>query len=880
MAATEIFQLLGKIGLDGVEEAKKGIDGVNDKAGTLGTVFNKAGKVAAGIGKAVAVGVGAAATAVGAITKASVDGYAEYEQLVGGVKTLFNETELSLEDYAISVGKTTQEVFAEWSTLTAGARWVTNNAQQAYITAGLSANEYMETVTSFSASLIQGLGGDTVEAAQIADMAITDMADNANKMGTDIASIQNAYQGFAKQNFTMLDNLKLGYGGTKTEMERLLRDAEKYAGLVEGSFSIDNFADISKAINIVQTEMGIYGATAAEAMTTIQGSANATKAAWKNLVVAFATDEYELEETVSNFVDSAVLMIGNIAERVQEILPRLVEGLNLLITELTPFLTEFIGTMLPGLIEGATTLFVGLVEALPTILQILIEQLPFILTSIGTALIEAFPVLLETVKMLFGQIWEYVCEELLGIETDFDETFAVVEDLFNSVWESCQYIWDEIGKPIFDAMSEIFGKAKEALQPFIDKIVEYVTEGELANDITETVKAAVDFLVDAYEEVVGFIDSVVTGFQNAVAWGKEHETALALIAVAVGTLTAAIVAYNIAQGIKNAGGIVELAQLAATAIGVGALTVAETAHTVATTIATAATTAFGAAVAFLTSPVTLVIAAIGALIAIIVVCIKHWDDIKEAAAKAWEWIKETWDKVATWFDENVIQPVVGFFTNLWDSIMSAGEGAVNFIKETWESITTWFEEKIIQPVVEKFESIKTTISDIFEGAKEIVQNAIEKIKGFFDFDWELPKLKMPHFSIDGEFSLSPLSVPKFSISWYKKAYDEAMVLNDPTIFGYSADSGKLLGGGEGNGNEVVAGESHLMEMIRSAVATQNETLVYYLQTLIEMLADYFPQILDNMERELVLDSGELVGTLAVPMNERLGRIMLRKDRGR
>lgn len=528
MAATEIFQLLGKIGLDGVEEAKKGIDGVNDKAGTLGTVFNKAGKVAAGIGKAVAVGVGAAATAVGAITKASVDGYAEYEQLVGGVKTLFNETELSLEDYAISVGKTTQEVFAEWSTLTAGARWVTNNAQQAYITAGLSANEYMETVTSFSASLIQGLGGDTVEAAQIADMAITDMADNANKMGTDIASIQNAYQGFAKQNFTMLDNLKLGYGGTKTEMERLLRDAEKYAGLVEGSFSIDNFADISKAINIVQTEMGIYGATAAEAMTTIQGSANATKAAWKNLVVAFATDEYELEETVGNFVDSAVVMIGNIAERVQEILPRLVEGLNLLITELTPFLTEFIGTMLPGLIEGATTLFVGLVEALPTILQILIEQLPFILTSIGTALIEAFPVLLETVKMLFGQIWDYIAENLFGVEGNFDETFAKVEEIFNNVWSALQETWDLIGQPIWDLIQSCIDTVRgvfEEKMPQIQKFVSSCFE-DISYFWENNLKPCFDAIGNFIENTLAPVfESVFNGFI-----GPAVDTAFAFIA--------------------------------------------------------------------------------------------------------------------------------------------------------------------------------------------------------------------------------------------------------------------------------------------------------------------------------------------------------------
>lgn len=478
--ATEIFQLLGKIGIDGVEDAHKALDDVNDSAGKLGSALSKAGQVALGIGKAVAVGMAAAGVAVAGLVKASVEGYAEYEQLVGGVKTLFNETELSLEDYAISVGKTTQEVFAEWSELTAGARWVVNNAQQAYITAGLSANEYMETVTSFSASLLQSLGGDTVQAAHVADMAITDMADNANKMGTSMESIQNAYQGFAKQNYTMLDNLKLGYGGTRSEMERLLKDAQELTGI---EYDISNLNDVYQAIHVIQKEMGITGATAKEAMTTIQGSANATKAAWRNLVVAFATDEYELEEIVSNFVDSAIVMVENIAERVQEILPRLVEGLEMLIEELTPHLKEFVTTMLPGLIEGATTLVVGLIDALPDILQILIEQLPFILTSIGEALVEAFPALLETVKMLFGQIWDYIAENLFGVEGNFDETFAKVEEIFNNVWVALQGIWDAIGQPIWDIIQScidtvrgVFEENMPEIEAFVSKCFEDISQ--------------------------------------------------------------------------------------------------------------------------------------------------------------------------------------------------------------------------------------------------------------------------------------------------------------------------------------------------------------------------------------------------------------------
>lgn len=185
----EIFKLLGKIVIDGADDAQNSIE--------------KVGKAATKAGKVIAAGVGAGAAAVGVLAKNAVSSYADYEQLVGGVQTLFNETELSLEEYAASMGKTTDEVLLEWADLTSGARRVMNNADEAFRNVGLSANEYMETVTSFSASLLQSLGGDTDKAAEKADLAITDMADNANKMGTQMVLIQNAYQGFAKQNYTI-----------------------------------------------------------------------------------------------------------------------------------------------------------------------------------------------------------------------------------------------------------------------------------------------------------------------------------------------------------------------------------------------------------------------------------------------------------------------------------------------------------------------------------------------------------------------------------------------------------------------------------------------------------------------------------------------------
>lgn len=285
-----LFDLAAKITLDthsyeaGIKSAvAMGRDATETVINFVGNVSNIGVKAAKTMGTVAAAG----ATGIAALTKSAVvDYYGEAEQLIGGVKTLFKDSADMVLDYA----------------------------NGAYKTAGLSANEYMSTVTSFSASLIKSLEGDTKAAAEYADMAITDMADNANKMGTSIESIQNAYQGFAKQNYTMLDNLKLGYGGTKSEMKRLIKYAEKISGK---DLSIKNYNDIIEAIHIIQEDMGITGATAAEAAETIQGSMNAASSALKNLMAGLADENADLEKLTGNVVEGVSTAAKNIAPRVK-----------------------------------------------------------------------------------------------------------------------------------------------------------------------------------------------------------------------------------------------------------------------------------------------------------------------------------------------------------------------------------------------------------------------------------------------------------------------------------------------------------------------------------------------------------------------------------
>lgn len=364
-------------------------------------VLGKIGSAVNTAVKASAAAVGAASAGVAALGTACINAYADYEQLVGGVETLFKDSADTIQTYA----------------------------DNAYKTAGLSANEYMETVTSFSASLLQSLDGDTEKAAAAADLAITDMADNANKMGTAMESIQNAYQGFAKQNYTMLDNLKLGYGGTKEEMQRLLADAEKLSGV---KYDLSSYADIVEAIHVIQTEMGITGTTAKEASTTIQGSVASMKAAWANLMVGMADDTQNFDMLLSNFIESIGTVADNLLPRIGVVIegmgklvaglaPEIASALPTLTNELLPNLVELgvqsISALVQGIQENGDSLAAGALSIVGTLAEGIAELLPMVadtaaslVVSLADGLTESLPniipVAIETISTLVENLTE------------------------------------------------------------------------------------------------------------------------------------------------------------------------------------------------------------------------------------------------------------------------------------------------------------------------------------------------------------------------------------------------------------------------------------------------------------------------------------------
>lgn len=302
---------------------KKGIASLNGLENASGEAGNgiKSLSGAMGLIKAAAIAAAGSAMVAGAVKfgKAAVSAYADYEQLVGGVETLFGAGGQSVEEYAKSVGKSVDDARGDYNNLMQAQDLVMKNADNAYKTAGMSANQYMEVATSSAAAMVTSVGGDTVKAAKLTDQAVTDMADNANKMGSNITDIQNAYGGFAKGNFTMLDNLKIGYGGTQEEMKRLLADAEKLPGAMGRKFDISNYADVTEAIHLVQTEMGITGTTAKEAAQTISGSIDSTKAALANLLAGLGKSDADLKGLTKNVIDSFKNVVRNVIPIVKNI---------------------------------------------------------------------------------------------------------------------------------------------------------------------------------------------------------------------------------------------------------------------------------------------------------------------------------------------------------------------------------------------------------------------------------------------------------------------------------------------------------------------------------------------------------------------------------
>lgn len=423
--------------------------------------------------------VGSALLGVG---KDALNSYADYEQLVGGVETLFKDNANTVEDYA-------------------------NNA---YKTAGLSANDYMETITGFSASLLQSLNGDTAKVAEVGNMAVIDMADNANKMGTDMSLIQNAYQGFAKQNYTMLDNLKLGYGGTKEEMQRLLKDAQRVTGV---KYDISNLNDVYQAIHVIQGELGVTGTTAKEASTTIQGSVASMKSAWQNMLTGISTGDIgNIGNLVNNLVDSVMTASINILPRVQEI----ANGITAVLPEIISKINENLPTVLESGVQILNTLMQGIITNLPAVM----ESANQIISTLASTLVELLPQIIDGGIQIIVALTQGLAEQLPELVPQIVETVITIT---NSLLDNIDMIIDAgiqlligLADGLMNALPQLIEKAPE----IIEKLVMAIT-----NNLPKIIQAGITLIIKMGEglikavpqlisEIPQIITALVKGFAN------------------------------------------------------------------------------------------------------------------------------------------------------------------------------------------------------------------------------------------------------------------------------------------------------------------------------------------------------------------------------
>ena len=694
--------------------------------------------------------------------KTTVGYFADNEQLVGGVETLFKDSSDKLIGYA----------------------------EKAYKTAGMSSNQYMDTATSFAASLIQGLGGDTAKAVELTNLAITDMSDNANKMGTNIGDIQNAYQGFAKQNYTMLDNLKLGYGGTQSEMIRLINDSGVLGEKIE---SLDNvtFDQMIEAIHKIQDNLGITGTTALEAGTTISGSWGSVQALFENIFTKVGS---KLAPTVMSFLqqlsdwmesvdwDAFSEKVGNALQKVFDWVQKI--DFTTFFEEGMDGVTEFI----EGLGDFATKA-IEVIGNIQSFIDILITLSPIILGVVTTlgSLAVAFKIgeIIDSVKTamtgLFAAMSANPIVAVIAITAGLVVALVTLwntnEDFRNAVtaiWDSIKNIWESV-KEAFANFVATIGEKIEAVKEFF---------GNLKDAASEKFSAMKDVVSDKFSQIK---ETMGTTMQDAKDTVSEK-----------------------LQNMKNAYS-------------------------------------------------------------------EHGGGIKGIAAAAMEGVKGYYTAGYTFID-NLTGGKLSAVANKFKSKMSEARQAVsNKISEIKNSFSSGL-GNAYSTVTNILGNIKNKFSNIMDSAKNIVSNSINRIKSFFNFSWSLPHLKLPHPQITGNFSLNPPSVPHFSIEWYKKAMDDGMIMNQPTIFGYNAKSNQFLAGGEA-GSETVVGTQSLMDMIRVAVDRNNTDLIDEVHALHVGMNDLMGLMYNKLSSlKVVMDTGELVGVLTDPIDEALGKIFDRKGR--
>ena len=712
---TDIFELIGRVSIEGVDKAERELNGLSDTGEKSSSKLSKLGGVVSTVGKGLLIGTGAIATAGVGLVKQVSASYGELQQSIGGVETLFGES----------------------------AQKVIDNANNAYTTAGISANDYMQQVTSFSASLLQSLGGDTEKACNYADTAVRDMADNANKMGTSMEDIQHAYQGFAKGNYTMLDNLKLGYGGTATEMARLINDSgvlgDKMIDLsdkqnIGNALAEVGYAKQIEAIHKIQEEMGITGTTALEAGGTIEGSFNSLSASWENFVAGLGNPDADMKmlvENLANGISGAISNVTPVIDNMVKVLPTVVKAITGSIKDMLP-------TVITTFTELITEVINAIVELLPTAIPLILDCV----LSVAEAIIQNLPQIIDAFLLLISELISKVSEMLPTlIPLVIDVIIQIAQSLIDNAPLILNALMDLLNN-LVTALIDAIPMIVEALPALIDSIVNFLLESMpvILDGAIQLLMAIVEALPTIITALVTALPTIITALINFLISAIPQ-----LIEGAIQLLMALIDAIPmIIPALIDAIPMLIDAIISILIDGIPMLIEG----------------AIQLLMALVKAIPTICIKLIKAVPKIVSSIIEGLSELPgklfDIASNAWGKVKNVFKNTGSWFKDKfqtswenvkyVWNNPGEFFGNVWNKTKGAFSSAGNWFKDTfssaWKNVKGAFDNakpffsNVWSDVKTAFNSVDSHFGNIFSKAYNKVKDVFNNLPSFFSGLWD------------------------------------------------------------------------------------------------------------------------------------------------
>ena len=878
---TDIFELIGRVSIEGVDKAERELNGLSDTGEKSSSKLSKLGSIAGTVGKGLLIGTGAIATAGVGLVKQVSASYGQLQQSIGGVETLFGES----------------------------AQKVIDNANNAFTTAGISANDYMQQVTSFSASLLQSLGGDTEKACNYADTAVRDMADNANKMGTSMEDIQNAYQGFAKGNYTMLDNLKLGYGGTATEMARLINDSgvlgDKMIDLsdkqnIGNALAEVGYAKQIEAIHKIQEEMGITGTTALEAGGTIEGSFNSLSASWENFVAGLGNPDADMKVLVENLakgISGAISNVTPVIDNMVKVLPTVVKAITGSIKDMLP-------TVITTFTELITEVINAIVELLPTAIPLILDCV----LSVAEAIIQNLPQIIDAFLLLISELISKVSEMLPTlIPLVIDVIIQIAQSLIDNaplILNALMDLLNNLVTALIDAIPTII----DALPALIDGVLNFLTESmpvildgaiqlfmALVDAMPVVLDAIIEALPDIIDSLVNFlIENIPVLLEASIRFFMAFTTAMFEMRVELLKAIPKVIKAFIATLREEVPKVVKAIVLGVSELPTKLFNVANNAYEKVTgkfkNIAVWFKNKFQEALNFIK---------------------EVWKNPEIFFSNVWSKIKNVFSSVGGWFKKlfsqawknikTAFSPAKTFFSGVWSDIKTVFNAvdshfgnvfskAYNKVKDVFNNLPSFF-SGLWDRIKSTFSSLGTKLGDaIGGGVKSGINGILGMIEGAIN-----DALNMINGALSMINKIPGVEIGKFSMVSLPRLAKGAIV-DEPTLAEIGENGKEAVIPLENNTGWINGLAKNLMQEMKSipieninnenpvqkyqvSFDTQFNALNDRFDRVISLIGKYLPGIADNAEKPITIDGKSLAVGISRNIDAQLGKISTAKGRG-